>query len=122
MGLLDFEFVGEEVIMRVHVFRVAASMFAGHEPTESEEMRPRWFTISPAYLQAHQITQGTNLAAAMTTEDVAGSEEESGIPFGEMWLDDRQWFPLLLRGAHFSGEFLFRGHSEIVSFELRETL
>ena len=100
------------------MFRVAASVFAGQEPTESDEMRPRWYTIAPAYLQAHQIPHGGDVGG----EREVGSDGASGIPFEEMWLDDRQWFPLLLRGARFSGEFLFKGHAEIVSFELRETL
>ena len=29
------------------------------------------------------------------------------IPFAEMWSDDEFWFPLLLKGKLFEGEFLF---------------
>ncbi|XP_031562769.1 7,8-dihydro-8-oxoguanine triphosphatase-like [Actinia tenebrosa] len=39
-GMLKFEFVGDPVILEVHVFRV--EQFEG-EPTETEEMRPQWF-------------------------------------------------------------------------------
>lgn len=31
------------------------------------------------------------------------------IPFGEMWADDRLWFPHLLAGDFFEGRFLFAG-------------
>ncbi|XP_037331191.1 oxidized purine nucleoside triphosphate hydrolase [Pungitius pungitius] len=40
VGNLTFEFVGEAQLLDVHVFR--ADHYNG-EPTESEEMRPRWF-------------------------------------------------------------------------------
>lgn len=33
----------------------------------------------------------------------------SAIPYGEMWEDDRLWFPLLLNGQRFRGRFLFDG-------------
>lgn len=31
------------------------------------------------------------------------------VPFGEMWADDRVWFPHLLAGRFFRGCFLFEG-------------
>jgi hypothetical protein len=37
-----------------------------------------------------------------------------------MWLDDKYWLPLLLKGKAFVGRFLFRGHEEIASHDLRE--
>ncbi|XP_035254372.1 7,8-dihydro-8-oxoguanine triphosphatase [Anguilla anguilla] len=40
IGNIKFEFVGETELMDVHVFR--ADSFNG-DPTESDEMRPRWF-------------------------------------------------------------------------------
>ncbi|KAF4074019.1 hypothetical protein AMELA_G00249860 [Ameiurus melas] len=42
IGNITFEFVGETELMDVHIFR--ADDYDG-EPTESEEMRPRWFDI-----------------------------------------------------------------------------
>ncbi|NWX64128.1 8ODP triphosphatase, partial [Promerops cafer] len=42
MGQITFEFVGNTELMDVHIFR--ADDFHG-EPTESEEMRPRWFEL-----------------------------------------------------------------------------
>ena len=31
------------------------------------------------------------------------------IPYDEMWVDDRHWLPLLIRGARFTGYFEFEG-------------
>ncbi|CAH3136765.1 unnamed protein product [Porites lobata] len=42
-GILKFEFVGEAQIMEVHVF--TTSIFKG-TPAESDEMRPKWFSLS----------------------------------------------------------------------------
>ena len=42
IGILDFSFESDSEILEVHIFKV--SDFAG-EPTESEEMRPQWFSL-----------------------------------------------------------------------------
>ena len=42
-GLLEFEFRGNPEILEMHIFRV--SHFTG-EPRETEEMKPRWFSIN----------------------------------------------------------------------------
>ncbi|XP_070617461.1 oxidized purine nucleoside triphosphate hydrolase [Erythrolamprus reginae] len=42
MGQITFEFVGNSELMEVHIFR--ADSFHG-SPTESDEMRPRWFDV-----------------------------------------------------------------------------
>ncbi len=34
---------------------------------------------------------------------------ERRVPFGEMWADDRLWFPLMLAGRRFRGVFVFDG-------------
>lgn len=41
-GVLDFEFKDDPVILEVHIFY--SNNFAG-SPSESDEMRPRWFLI-----------------------------------------------------------------------------
>lgn len=43
MGIIDFTLPGEEQIWQVHVFR--ATEFTG-DPTETEEMRPKWFEVA----------------------------------------------------------------------------
>eukprot|EP00058_Branchiostoma_floridae_P005735 XP_002591223.1 hypothetical protein BRAFLDRAFT_249348 [Branchiostoma floridae] len=42
VGLLLFEFVGDPVMLEVHVF--SSRHFTG-EPRETEEMRPKWFPV-----------------------------------------------------------------------------
>lgn len=42
VGKIDFEFQGNSEILEVHIFR--AETFTG-EPTESDEMKPQWFSI-----------------------------------------------------------------------------
>lgn len=43
-----------------------------------------------------------------------------GIPYDRMWLDDKMWIPLMLRGAKFSGYFKFEGHDKILEHTLTE--
>lgn len=42
VGILEFEFRGDSEILQVHIFKT--NHFLG-EPTESEEMKPRWFSV-----------------------------------------------------------------------------
>jgi len=42
MGVIDFEFKGNPELLETHIFR--STDFSG-EPTESDEMRPRWFHV-----------------------------------------------------------------------------
>jgi len=60
------------------------------EPVETEEMAPQWFPT------------------------------DGGIPFADMWADDIHWFPYLLAGKRFRGEFDFKGHDCITSHTLVE--
>ncbi|KAF8325173.1 NUDIX hydrolase domain-like protein [Cantharellus anzutake] len=62
----------------IDVFR--ANIWVG-TPSESEEMRPEWFSINP--------DTGTNVLP--------------GIPYDRMWADDKFWLPLLLAGTQFIG-------------------
>jgi len=42
VGLLEFEFVGDDELLEVHVF--TSSEYKG-EPFESDEMKPQWFKL-----------------------------------------------------------------------------
>ena len=92
VGILDFSFENDPKILEVHIFKVTE--FKG-EPTESEEMKPQWFSLDQ-------------------------------IPFEQMWSDDIYWFPFLLNGKFFKGEFLFDRPSDaeysakIITYKLEE--
>ena len=40
------------------------------------------------------------------------------IPYEKMWVDDKIWYPIMLRDEKFKAYFLFRGHEEIVDYRL----
>ncbi|OHA04442.1 MAG: hypothetical protein A2934_00385 [Candidatus Sungbacteria bacterium RIFCSPLOWO2_01_FULL_47_10] len=42
VGIIDFEFKGNPEVLQVHIFK--SDNFSG-EPTESEEMKPKWFHV-----------------------------------------------------------------------------
>ncbi|XP_070579843.1 oxidized purine nucleoside triphosphate hydrolase-like [Ptychodera flava] len=42
VGVVDQEFVGDPVILEIHIYK--ADSYHG-EPTESEEMKPQWFNV-----------------------------------------------------------------------------
>ncbi len=43
MGVLEFKFQNDEKVLEVHVFKLID--FTG-EPTETEEMKPHWFSFN----------------------------------------------------------------------------
>lgn len=42
------------------------------------------------------------------------------IPFGEMWADDRYWFPYMLQNRSFYGAFHYQGHDTILRSKIYE--
>lgn len=42
------------------------------------------------------------------------------IPYSQMWIDDKIWFPFMLTGKTFYAKFFFRGHDEILDYKLHE--
>lgn len=68
-----------------------------------------------------QFTDGFSLHGyVFTASSCAGEPRETAeaiphwtaldaIPYERMWADDPLWFPLMLKGAEFEGEFLFDG-------------
>lgn len=73
----------------LHVHVFSARARGDEEPVETEEMTPQWWPLS------------------------------EGLPYDRMWLDDREWMPLLLRGDRFRGQFHFDGHKRILRHELQ---
>lgn len=86
IGHLEFTFEGEPLHMVVEVF--SARVYAG-VPTETEEMKPKWFDLDK-------------------------------IPFQEMWLDDKYWFPYLLQDKLFYAKFHYEGYDKILNYTVHE--
>lgn len=43
------------------------------------------------------------------------------LPFNEMWPDDRYWYPMLLSGKRFEGDFHYtKGFEKLLNYRLRE--
>ena len=45
---------------------------------------------------------------------------KSDIPYAQLWPDDRHWFPLLLAGKYFRGEFHFTQGDILQEHAVRE--
>lgn len=45
---------------------------------------------------------------------------EDGIPYDQMWPDDKLWYPLYLKGIQFKGHFLYQGHDTILEYTLTQ--
>lgn len=69
-----------------------ANDFSG-EPKETEEMKPQWFNVAE-------------------------------LPFGngEMWPDDKYWFPMFLAGKKFKGKFLFGKDDVVLEHQVTEVV
>lgn len=46
--------------------------------------------------------------------------DEKEIPFGEMWPDDKHWFPLFVKGKNFNAHFYFSDQNTIVNYRIEE--
>ena len=46
--------------------------------------------------------------------------KHDGIPFEEMWLDDKIWFPYMLQGKKFFGTFHYEGFDKILDYKIEE--
>ncbi|XP_053607818.1 oxidized purine nucleoside triphosphate hydrolase-like [Plodia interpunctella] len=42
------------------------------------------------------------------------------IPYDQMWLDDRLWFPYMFKGKLVHGRFHFLGHDKILNYKIEE--
>ncbi|KAF8512056.1 NUDIX hydrolase domain-like protein [Gautieria morchelliformis] len=70
----------------------SSDMFQG-VPTESDEMRPEWFSLPSEYCAGSSGVHPGELPP---------------IPFDRMWPDDRLWMPLLFSRKPFMGRVDFR--------------
>ncbi|PZC71498.1 hypothetical protein B5X24_HaOG213206 [Helicoverpa armigera] len=42
------------------------------------------------------------------------------VPFEDMWLDDKLWFPYMLQGKKFFGHFHYEGFDKILNYKIEE--
>ncbi|XP_047024343.1 oxidized purine nucleoside triphosphate hydrolase-like [Helicoverpa zea] len=42
------------------------------------------------------------------------------VPFDDMWLDDKLWFPYMLQGKKFFGHFHYEGFDKILNYKIEE--
>ncbi|KAH8102275.1 NUDIX hydrolase domain-like protein [Cristinia sonorae] len=83
-GTLFFHVPGLENAFDIHIF--VADEYSGMI-TETEEMRPQWFSTS----------------AMPPTTQAPGEPALLPIQYDHMWADDIHWFPLLLANKKFAG-------------------
>jgi 8-oxo-dGTP diphosphatase len=69
------------------------------------------FAFADGYsLRCHVFTaDGFEGELAETDEAAPFWCDESDIPYGRMWSDDRLWLPLMLAGRAFEAQFIFDG-------------
>ena len=69
------------------------------------------FQFTDGYsLRCHVFTAGAYEGVPTETEEAIPLwVDEREMPYGQMWADDRLWYPLVLQGRRFSGRFLFDG-------------
>lgn len=66
------------------------------------------FQDDPKILEVHAFTLKGFSGEPVETEEMRPQWfSVKDIPFSQMWSDDEFWFPLLLAGKKFKGEFLF---------------
>ncbi|KAH6905386.1 hypothetical protein BKA70DRAFT_502546 [Coprinopsis sp. MPI-PUGE-AT-0042] len=82
-------FLTSSVEWAFHIDIYRADTFVG-EVTESEEMKPQWFSIDPS----------------------SASSEYPPIPYDKMWETDGCWIPLLLAKKKFAGRADFVGEKD----------
>ncbi|XP_064632774.1 oxidized purine nucleoside triphosphate hydrolase-like isoform X2 [Lineus longissimus] len=73
------------------------------------------FIGEPQWLEVHVFTSGVYSGTPKESEEMCPKWYHiDAIPYDTMWPDDKQWFPLFLKGKKFSGYFKFLGHDVIL--------
>ena len=80
-------------------------------PKDIQKAGELWFQFTDEYsLRCHVFTaRGYEGTPASTDEAIPLWWEEDDMPYGQMWADDRIWYPLMVEGRNFVGRFLFAG-------------
>ena len=80
-------------------------------PLDPREAGVLNFQFTNGYsLRCHVFTASAHDGSPQTTpEAIPLWMDEREMPYGQMWADDRIWYPLVLAGRRFAGRFLFDG-------------
>ncbi|QDZ22922.1 7,8-dihydro-8-oxoguanine triphosphatase [Chloropicon primus] len=82
------------------------------------------FDDKPVPWEVHVFTTGLNLEPKEPKETEEMKPQwfaVEDIPYQKMWADDEYWYPLLLAGKEFEGDFYFENTHKLVRHHLRET-
>ncbi|KAI0747064.1 NUDIX hydrolase domain-like protein [Daedaleopsis nitida] len=94
-GVLFFVLEGVDAAFHIDLFR--ADEYSG-TITETDEMRPAWFSIQKELLPAR-----TDPLTATDHASRADAAELPQIPLDKMWADDEFWMPLMFSRTQFVG-------------------
>ncbi|KAI0646525.1 NUDIX hydrolase domain-like protein [Trametes meyenii] len=91
-GTLFFVVEGIDTAFNINIFR--AYEYSG-TITETDEMRPEWFSIQESLLPRENASPANSTAEH--------SEALPPIPLDKMWADDQFWMPLMFSRRYFVG-------------------
>ncbi|RDX54802.1 hypothetical protein OH76DRAFT_1341166 [Lentinus brumalis] len=108
-GVLFFVVDGADAAFNIDVYR--ANEYTG-TITETDEMRPAWFSIQKEMLPP--VNSHTTADCSSTSDKHA--EGLPPIPLGQMWADDEFWMPLMFSGRPFVGRADFDADSKMLKW------
>ncbi|XP_071796795.1 oxidized purine nucleoside triphosphate hydrolase-like [Asterias amurensis] len=77
------------------------------------------FVGEPQILEVHVFRGDKYEGEPRETEEMRPQWfPHDGIPYKDMWPDDKLWIPWLLKGKKFKGYFKFEGHDNILDLQL----
>ncbi|KAI1797967.1 hypothetical protein LXA43DRAFT_968438 [Ganoderma leucocontextum] len=106
-GTLFFAVDGVEAAFNIDVFR--AYEYSG-TVTESDEMRPQWFSIQA------DILPPSNPPTAIDRARGEDGTELPPIPLEQMWADDEFWMPLMFARRYFVGRADFSADNKMLKW------
>ncbi|PIL27735.1 hypothetical protein GSI_10888 [Ganoderma sinense ZZ0214-1] len=106
-GTLFFAVDGVDAAFNIDVYR--AYEYTG-TITESDEMRPQWFSVQDDLLPRGHLPANTGHAPA---ED---SAELPPVPLEQMWADDEFWMPLMFARRYFVGRADFNADNKMLKW------
>jgi len=73
------------------------------------------FKGDPVLLEVH-LFQTSEFSGKVAESDEMRPQwfKEAEVPFSEMWVDDKLWFPLMLQKKKFAAFFLMEGHEKML--------